>query len=129
MESTRAKRSSPHESLDLYRLARSFVVDIYKDTSQFPSAERFGLTSQIRRAAVSVPVNIAEGAARDSKQEFARFLLIARGSLNELRVLLEISLEIGLLTEIQHQTRDNAIHRMLAMANGLIRHSRNRTGR
>jgi four helix bundle protein len=102
---------------------------VYKDTNRFPAVERFGLVSQIRRAAVSVPVNIAEGAAKDSKQEFARFLLIARGSLNELRVLLDISRELGLLTELQFHARDRTLHRMLAMTNGLIRHSRGKSAR
>ncbi len=126
---TKASGPSPHEGLDIYKLARSFVVDVYKDTNLFPAAERFGLVSQIRRAAVSVPVNIAEGAARGSEQEFARFLLIARGSLSELRVLLDISREIGFLSDLQFQARDKTVHRMLAMANGLIRHTQRRFAR
>ena len=121
--------SSPHEGLDLYKLARAFLVDVYQDTKLFPAEERFGLVSQIRRAAVSVPVNIAEGAARGSKREFAHFLLIARGSLNELRVLLDVAREIGFLNGLQFQAREKSVHRMLAMANGLIRHTRRKSGR
>jgi len=68
----------PHEKLDLWKKAIDFVVAVYKATESWPKEERFGLTSQIRRAAVSVPTNIAEGAARYSNKEFAYFLSNAR---------------------------------------------------
>ena len=61
-----------------------FVVDVYRVTDRFPKDEKFGLTSQIRRAAVSIPANIAEGAARRSLKEFRRFLSNAQGSASEL---------------------------------------------
>jgi four helix bundle protein len=122
-------RKSPHESLDLYKRSKEFVVDVYRDTSLFPASERFGLVSQIRRAAVSVPVNIAEGAARGSKAEFARFLMIARGSLNELRVLLDIAREVGFLSSVRFQDCDGMVNRMLAMTNGLILHSQRKAPR
>jgi hypothetical protein len=60
-----------HERLDLFVVAKQFAIDLYKETSRFPAEEKFGLTSQIRRAAVSIPANVAEGAARRSKKEFA----------------------------------------------------------
>ena len=67
------------------------VKDIYKTTAGFPKEETSGLTSQMRRAAVSIPSNIAEEAARDSSKEFAHFLGVAKGSLSELETLLLIS--------------------------------------
>jgi len=101
-------------------LARRFVSDIYKKTSSFPEEERYGLTSQVRRAAVSVPANIAEGAARGSKKEFNRSLLIARGSVSELRVLLEIAHENAYLEDGSFELLMESLNRIAAMTNGLI---------
>ena len=111
---------SGHERLDLYLVSRQFVSEIYRKTSSYPDAERFGLTSQTRRAAVSVPANIAEGAARGSRSEFRRSLLIVRGSLSELRVLLEIARDISYLDESSFQTLMNMVNRLTAMTSGLI---------
>ena len=73
-----------HHDLRAWRDAMALVNSIYQLTSKFPDAERFGLVAQMRRAAISVPSSIAEGAARGSRKEFTRFLYIARGSLSEL---------------------------------------------
>jgi four helix bundle protein len=85
----------PHKNLDAGKLSFQFVKDAYKATAVFPTEERFGIVSQIRRAAVSIPVNIAEGAARKSKKEFLQFLYIAEGSLSELDTLIELSVELN----------------------------------
>jgi four helix bundle protein len=69
--------------LEVWKKAVDFVVNIYRETGTFPSEEKFGLTSQIRRAAVSIPANIAEGAARQSDKEFNHFIAVAQGSCSE----------------------------------------------
>jgi len=84
----------PHEGLDVWQEAMTLVEAIYACSAHFPDSERFGLTSQIRRAAVSIPSNIAEGAARRSTPEFQRFLSIARGSLSELDTQLQIAVRL-----------------------------------
>lgn len=111
-----------HEDLDVCRVAKRFAVELYRDTAQFPREEQLGLTSQIRRAAVSIPVNIAEGASRRSKKEFARFLLIARGSSAELRVLLEIAHDIAVLPSERFISAEQTVDRISSMTSGLIRH-------
>jgi four helix bundle protein len=87
----------PHKNLDAWKLSFQFVKAVYLITPKFPAEERFGLVSQLRRAAVSVPTNIAEGAARRSKKEFVHFLYIAEGSVSELDTLIELSLELSFL--------------------------------
>jgi len=111
-----------HEQLDVFRTARQLAVDIYRETRRFPSEERFGLVSQIRRSAVSIPANIAEGAARRSKKEFSRFLLTARGSSTELRLLLEIAAETGILGLEPHKKYRDTLNRVFSMLNGLLHH-------
>src|SRR5881394_3572397 len=81
----------PHERLEVWQTAVEFVVTVYKATEAFPKEERFGLTSQIRRAAVSIAANIAEGAGRDSSREFAYFLSDAQGSASEVATELLIA--------------------------------------
>ena len=75
----------------------ALALDVYRTTSAFPAAERFGLTSQLRRAAVSVPTNIAEGSKRRKAQDYARFLNISEGSLAETENLLMLSRDLGFI--------------------------------
>ena len=88
-----------HHDLMVWRESMDLVTDIYRVTSSYPRDEIYGLTSQMRRAAVSVPSNIAEGAARTSSKEFLQFLSIARGSLSELETQIMISRNLGYLSE------------------------------
>jgi four helix bundle protein len=84
-----------HHELRAWQEAMSLVKDIYKITASFPKEEIYALTSQMRRAAVSIPSNIAEGAARTGDKEFLQFLSISRGSLSELETQLIIATELG----------------------------------
>ena len=87
----------------------------------FPPEERFELASQLRRAATSVPLNIAEGAGRDSKPDFRRFLIIARGSLIELDTILLLAERLGYLTVQQADTALIQVDHIAALLNGLLR--------
>jgi len=85
-----------HKDLDVWKLSIQLVKAIYKLTSEFPSEEKFGLISQIRSAAISVPANVAEGAARNSNKDYVRFLYISLGSLSEIETQLIIAKELNL---------------------------------
>ncbi|MBP9665109.1 MAG: four helix bundle protein [Pyrinomonadaceae bacterium] len=114
----------PHEKLEVWKKAVDFVVNVYKETGTFPSEEKFGLTSQIRRSAISIPANIAEGAARHSDKEFAHFVAVAQGSCSELETELLIGSRLGFLAPTVYSTlrgEADAIGRMLV---GLSKHLR-----
>ena len=83
-----------HRNLDVYRDSRNLIMAIYRLTAKFPTEERFGLTSQMRRSAVSVSANIVEGCARSSTKDCTRFLEIAFGSLRELGFYLELAQDL-----------------------------------
>ncbi len=89
----------PHTKLDVWKLSMELVVEVYKIASLLPSEEKFNLTSQVKQAVISIPANIAEGAARNTKKEFANFLHIAQGSLSELDAHLEAAKLLGFLKE------------------------------
>lgn len=86
-----------YRDLVAWKKSYEFAVEVYRETQSFPANERFGLTIQLRRAAVSIPSNIAEGQGRGSKADFVRFLAMARGSLFEVETQLSISSELGYL--------------------------------
>lgn len=88
-----------HKDLDVWNKAIDFVSEIYSITKTFPGDERYGIVAQIRRSAISIPSNIAEGSARSSKKEFIQFLYIALGSASELHTQIIISKNLGYLNE------------------------------
>jgi len=88
-----------HKELNIWKEGIELVTRIYKIAKKFPDEEKFGLISQMRRAAVSVPSNIAEGAARKNDKEFIQFLYIALGSLSELETQIIISTNLGFCKE------------------------------
>jgi four helix bundle protein len=112
----------PHEKLDVWKRAIDFVIAIYKATESFPKEERFGLTSQIRRAAVSIPANIAEGAARTSPREFAHFLSNSQGSASELNTELLIAYRLGNMHESEYRALISTLDDLGRMLTGLSRH-------
>jgi four helix bundle protein len=87
----------PHQKLEVWKQSFNLVKKLYEFTSPFPVEEKFGLTSQIRRAGTSIPVNIAEGCARKSDKELLQFLYISLGSASELDTLLLLSKELGFI--------------------------------
>jgi four helix bundle protein len=109
----------PHQKLLCWQKSVELTVLIYKLTGTFPRQETYGLTSQIRRAAVSAPANISEGAADRSRDEFRNYLRIAIGSLNELSTLLEISRRVGFLEAKDFTETQKLLDECLALTFGL----------
>ena len=108
-----------HCRLEAWKAAINVVKLVYKLTKQFPDEERYGLVSQMRRCAVSIPSNIAEGAGRGSTREFIRFLCIARGSICELETQFFLSKELGYLSSLKEASSSS--NRVFQLVCGLIR--------
>ncbi len=109
-----------YRDLIVWRKAMDLVTDVYQATRSFPRDELYGLTNQLRRAAVSVPSNIAEGQARFSQKEFHHFLSQARGSLVEIETQLMIAQNLGYLSPIQIQPLLEKAAELGKVLNGLI---------
>ena len=116
-----------HTKLRAFELADHLAVLIYRLTAGFPREELYGLTSQMRRAAVSVPSNIVEGCARVSQSDYLRFLYIAFGSLRELHYQLDLSRRLGLLHNQDSSLFESKIIATEKVLNGLIRSLRERS--
>ena len=112
-------KSRSYRDLDVWKLAISLVKGIYQLTGKFPASENYGLTSQIRRAAVSIPSNIAEGQGRNSPKEFRQFLSVGLGSLAELETQLIIAQEIDYLTLEELQPLLHTLDRIRKMMKSL----------
>lgn len=111
----------PHKKLDVWQAAMKSTTMIYKLTNKFPEKEKFGLVSQMRRASISIPCNIAEGAARQGKREFRNFLSMAQGSLSELDTQLELAVLLGYIGIGDLQEIEGQLLRIDKMLSGLIR--------
>ncbi len=105
--------------LKVWQRGHSLVLAIYRLTSGFPSAERYALTSQLRRAALSVPTNIAEGSKRLSSQEYSRFLNISEASLVETEYLLMVGRDLGYITSAAANTCFKDIAELARMLHAL----------
>jgi four helix bundle protein len=115
-----AKR--PHKKLDAWLKVIELTVETYRQTEKLPGDEKFGLISQMRRSAVSVASNIAEGAARDTKKDFIRFLHNAKGSLSELDTQVVICNRLGYLTGDECEILNEHMERESKLLTGLIRY-------
>lgn len=112
----------PHQKLEAWSKAIELVTDVYKSSEKFPKEERYGLTGQIRRAAVSIPANLAEGAGRRSAKEFAHFLSNSQGSASELETELIIANRLGYLDEATFAKLISQLDRIGRLITGLVRH-------
>ena len=110
------------EKLDVWQRAIDFCDDVYRVTQRFPAEERFGLTTQLRKAAVSIPANIAEGSGRMSDRDNLRFVEIAYGSLMEVVSHTEVSLRQEYLNRDQRDELREAAERLSRMLSGLRKH-------
>ncbi|MCZ8230485.1 four helix bundle protein [Flavobacterium sp.] len=106
-----------HKDLEVWKKSMDLVLQVYQITNLFPDTEKFGLTSQMRRAAVSIPSNIAEGAARKSDKEFIQFLYIALGSLAEVETQYLIAIRLQYLNE--DLKVDNSINEVKSLIIGM----------
>lgn len=109
-----------YQDLDVWRKAMDLVTEVYTLTQAFPREEMYGLTSQVRRAVVSIPANIAEGWGRKSRKEYIQFLRIARGSLLELETLLMIAVNLNYLPPAKAQPTLARVEEISRMLSGLM---------
>ena len=110
------KMITSFKELDIYRRSKDLLKEIYRITERYPEYEKYNVISQLRRSILSIPLNIAEGYGRKSKEDFKRFLKISLGSSNEVEALLEISHELGYIKteEYKRLSKDNeAIGKMI----------------
>lgn len=110
-----------HKYLDVYKLSVDFVKDIYLLTKDFPKEEQYSIISQIRRSAVSIPSNIAEGSVRNHKKENIQFLYVSLSSAAELDTLFQISLELGYIDQNSPSLNAENLNRISRMLQGLIK--------
>lgn len=109
-----------YENLKVWQAAHTLALETYKITKTFPEEEKYGLVSQLRRSAASIPQNIAEGQARYHNKEFIRFLYVARGSLAEILYHLRLSKDLEYLDDETYQTLKSSYKETERMLNGLI---------
>ena len=113
-----------HKKLKVWQEAMELAKIVYKVTAELPSTEKFGLISQMRRAAVSIPSNIAEGAARQGGKESIQFYTFARGSLSELDTQVELCKTLGLLSSSSISLLTSHIETVDSLLSGFIRQKR-----
>jgi four helix bundle protein len=109
------------KELKVWQLSRSLVKEVYEITANFPPTEKYGLVSQLRRCAVSVPTNIAEGSGRNTDKDFAQFLNISLGSAYELETLLILSFDVRLVSVESLENLTHRISEIQKMTFGLIK--------
>lgn len=110
-----------YRDLSAWQRARELVAAVYELTAEFPQDERFGLTAQVRRSAISVPSNIAEGYGRGARADYIRFLRIARGSLFEVEAQITLASDLGFITSDECEQMQSMIDAVAKPMWGLIR--------
>ena len=110
-----------YKNIKAYQLAEELVIEIYKKTKTFPREELYGLISRLRRAMVSVPANIAEGASRNHKRDYLQFLYVSRGSLAEVECLLRLAFKLDYLEEKKYRQIEAQRDEIAKTLFGLIR--------
>jgi len=116
-----------HKDLEVWKKSLGLVTDIYRLTKNFPKDEVYGLIAQMKRAAVSIPSNIAEGASRNSGKEFIQFLYIALGSASELETQIIISRNLSYIDDSETKLNLKQIESLKKMLNGLITYMKTKT--
>lgn len=116
-----SEQIASYHDLSAWQRARELVSVIYEQTQDFPQDERFGLTSQIRRSAVSVPSNIAEGYGRGSAPDYLRFLRIARGSLFEVETQIILAFDLGYVSLDESERIRQKVDEVARPLSGLVR--------
>ena len=111
-------------TLKVWEKSHKLVLEVYRATADWPDSERYGLISQVRRAAASIPSNIAEGCGRDTEAELARFLVIAMGSASELEYQLLLARDLGFLDTASHANVDERVTEVKRMLTGFIKRLR-----
>ncbi|KKW47903.1 MAG: S23 ribosomal [Parcubacteria group bacterium GW2011_GWA1_59_11] len=111
-----------YKKLRVYAEAHKLTIAVYQITENFPKSEVFGLTSQMRRAAVSVVANILEGQARSGKKEFKQFLFVANGSLVELEYYFELARDLGYISAAEYGHLEMQRRTTGSLLGGLIKH-------
>ena len=114
----------PHRELTVWQKSVDFIIHVYDLTKKFPKSEMYSLTTQLRRASISIASNIAEGAARKSPKEFLQFLAIARGSISEIDTHLEIVGRLGYVFPKQIENLDIELTELDRMLSGLMNNIR-----
>ena len=123
---TMLERTHDFKRLEVWRRSQQMVKAVYVATKTLPDSERFGLTSQIRRSAVSVPSNIAEGCGSGTNKQMIQFCCIARASIFELESQILLAFDLGFIEESKSREIINEISQIQRMINGLISRLRNR---
>ncbi len=116
------------EEMDVFKKAHSLVLSIYKITDTFPNSEIFGLTSQMRRASYSIPMNLVEGNARNSVNEYLRFINYSVGSCAELQYQIQLSFDLQYLNETKHFELKNQCEQVYKLLMGVQKKVRLRKG-
>ena len=115
-----------YKDLDVWKMSRELVAEIYSFSKTLPQEERFGLISQMRRAAISIPANIAEGHGRNYSKDTIQFLHISRGSLYEIETLLYVACDVKYAVESDLSPLFEKVNSVVKMLNGLIKYFENK---